>query len=175
MRHDKKYGLLRDSTKEASDGTVLYQIRALRAVGDYVEKGDCGGYVESGDNLSHSGDAWIHDNAQVYGSARVTDNAQVFGDAKVAASVRVNKRTSIIWFSNVGSEWGTLTIATGSDGDTYVTRGCFSGTLLEFLEVVNNRHGDSSIGHEYRALIAVACSRLGIPTPPGIVPVGGQK
>jgi len=151
MSDAKKYELLRNKTKEALGGTLLYQIHALRDISDAVKMGDCGGYVASESNLSHSGKSWIYDNMQV------------------------NKRKSIVWFSNVGSEYGTLTVAARPDGDAYVTRGCFSGTLLEFLEAVNTRHRDSRIGHEYHALIAVACSRLGIQRPSSITPVGGGK
>jgi len=205
MSNGRKYELLQDETKEAPDGTLLYRIRALRDVEFSVEKGECGGYIASEKNLSHSGESWVYDNGQVFGSAWVadnawvSDNAWVFGNARLYGKVRVrgNSRvfgfarlngdvaicagmrvcdsSSVVWFTNVGSECGTLTVATGADGGAYVTRGCFSGTLLEFLEAVNERHGDSAIGHEYRALIAVACSRLGISTPSSITPLGGAK
>lgn len=68
----KKYEL----TNEHIDayGTRLYRIRALIDFGD-VKAGDLGGYVESENNLSHDGNAWV------YGNAWVSDNARVSGNA----------------------------------------------------------------------------------------------
>ncbi len=63
-----------------SAGVILHQIRALIDFGT-VEAGDLGGWVESENNLSQEGDAWVYDNARVHGDARVYGNAQVRGDA----------------------------------------------------------------------------------------------
>ncbi len=73
---DKKYELIK------SDKEGLYRVRALRDFSD-VKKGDIGGYVQSEDNLSHDGGAWVCDNATVCGNAWVYDNATVCGNARV--------------------------------------------------------------------------------------------
>lgn len=92
--------------------------------------GEIGGYIEFDANLSQR------------------DNARVDGDA------------SIVWFSKVGSENGTLTVCRALTG-LFVSRGCFAGTDIEFLSAVDNKHGaDSKIGREYHMLIEVARSRL---------------
>lgn len=130
----KKYELLKDDTKIVN-GKTLYRIRALVAISLTVAAGDLGGYVESEKNLSHDGNAWVYGNARVYGDARVY------------------KSPDVQWFSNVGSENGTLTVFRAKDGDLFVTRGCFSGTLAEFEAAVNEKHGDSKIGKHYRLLI----------------------
>ena len=76
---------LTDETIEFND-RVLHRIRSLKSFGN-VTKGDLGGYVESEDNLSQIGYAWIYgyakiyDNAIVSGDAKVYDNAIVSGDA----------------------------------------------------------------------------------------------
>jgi len=81
----KKYELT-DNVITLNNGTVVKQIKALINIGDDVEAGDLGGYVESEDNLSHEGLAWVYDaavvfdNAKVSGDARIYDNAQVFDD-----------------------------------------------------------------------------------------------
>ncbi len=66
----------------------VYRIRALRAFAD-VKIGDLGGFVETKQNLSNMGNAWVYgdakvrDNAWVYGNAKVYGNAEVYGDARV--------------------------------------------------------------------------------------------
>ncbi|MCQ2300861.1 MAG: hypothetical protein MJZ81_12160, partial [Bacteroidales bacterium] len=52
------------------DGVVLRRVRAVRNFGLF-KKGDLGGWIESEKNLSHSGNAWLFGDAQVYGNAEV--------------------------------------------------------------------------------------------------------
>ena len=56
---NKKYELVKEDSIVV-DGFKLFRIRALR---DFfvIKAGDLGGYVESEDNLSHEGYAWIYD------------------------------------------------------------------------------------------------------------------
>ena len=83
----------------------------------------------------------------VSGAARVYGDAWVSGDA------------SIVWFSKVGRDNGTLTVFTGKDGDLIATRGCFLGSIDEFLAQSEKVHDDRT--HlEYRMLIEVAHSRI---------------
>ena len=53
----------------------------------------------------------------------------------------------------MGSESGTLTWFLQKDRTTRVTRGCFSGSLDEFRAAVEQTHGDSPNGQQYRLLI----------------------
>ena len=64
----------------------------------------------------------------------------------------------IFWASNVGSENGTLTVFNGKDG-LIVTRGCFVGTVDEFLSKSAEVHDDKT-KNEYKLLIEVAKSRI---------------
>ena len=149
----EKYELLQEDTKKIGDRT-LYRIRALVAIGMSVSVGDLGGYVESEKCLDHSGSAWV------YGDAHVSGNAWVYGDAWVSGNARVSGSDAIVWFSNVGSEIGTLTVC-AAKGALFVSRGCFSGTDSEFMEAVEKRHGlQSKIGREYSLLMDVARSRI---------------
>ena len=61
---------------------TLHRIRALRDFGD-VQRGDIGGWVETGKSLSQEGDCWIYDNARVFRNARMYDDAKASGDAVV--------------------------------------------------------------------------------------------
>lgn len=67
---------------------VLHRIRAVRSFGG-VEAGDVGGWIQSEDNLSHDGEAWVADEAiaaedsRVSGDALADDHAQLYGNAIV--------------------------------------------------------------------------------------------
>ena len=49
-------------------GKVLKQIVCVAAFGS-VSVGEVGGWIESEDNLSQYGNAWVFENAQVFGNA----------------------------------------------------------------------------------------------------------
>lgn len=80
---EKKYELVKENTKVLADGTILYQIRALRKV-SYHAVGALGGYVESEDNLSQEGSCWVEEDSIVYGNAVVSGDADVRGKSVVA-------------------------------------------------------------------------------------------
>ena len=126
----------------------LRRIRAIVAIAALsIMPGDLGGYVESEENLSHDGNAWVCGDAWVYGNAQVCGDARVYGDA------------SIIWISRIGSENGTLTVFTGKSG-LLAVRGCFYGSLDEFAAAVTRRHGGSQIAAEYELAINLCRLRL---------------
>ena len=184
----KKYELLKNDTVTAPNGKTLYRIKSLINFG-VVVAGSLGGYIEKEDNLAHSGNAWVYgdalvsdnaqvygdaqvygnarvygnalvsDNAQVYGDARVYGNARVYGDALVSDNDRVCSKKDLVWFSNVGTEYGTLTVFKTKEGKLFASRGCFKGTVDEFLAKSAKVH-DERIKREYRLLIEVAKSRL---------------
>ena len=130
----------------------------------------------SGDARVH-GNAWVSGDARVYGDARVSDNARVSGNAWVSGDARVHGNAwvsgdarvygdaevygddDLVWFSNVGTEQGTLTVYKSKDGSLLAARGCFSGTVDEFLAKSAEVHNER-IQREYRLLIEVAKSRL---------------
>ena len=95
MEQLKKYELVQSDTVQTFNRITLYRVRALRDFAD-VTAGDFGGYVQSADNLSHSGNAWVFGNAQVYGDALVYGNAQVYGNTQVYEDAQVygNARVS---------------------------------------------------------------------------------
>ena len=76
----KKYKLTSETT--GCDGFILYRIEALMDFSD-VKTGDKGGFVQSENNLSQLGNAWVYGNAKVCGKAEVYGNAKVCGDAEV--------------------------------------------------------------------------------------------
>ena len=154
----KKYELTGEFIEHWS-GKKLYRIRALVSFG-VVVAGQLGGFVESEKNLdqSLSGDAWVYGDAEVSGNAEVSGDAWVSGDARVRSYAVISERKMIFWASNVGSENGTLTVFNGKDG-LIVTRGCFTGTVDEFLAKSAEVHNDKT-KNEYKLLIEVAKSRI---------------
>ncbi len=146
-----KFEIVRSDSININD-VDLYRIRALIDFGD-VCAGDFGGYIQHEKNLSQSGDAWVYDDARVYG------NAQVYGNARVSGDARVANKHCIVWFSNVGTEFGTLTVFCGKE-ELLATRGCFSGTLDDFCEKSAQVHS-GQIRREYELLADMARLRLG--------------
>lgn len=65
------------------NGIILHRIECIKAFDD-IEIGDKGGWVESMDNLSQDGNAWIYGEAEVYGGAYVYDNAKISGSAIIS-------------------------------------------------------------------------------------------
>lgn len=82
----KKYEFT-DETKK-SYGRILHRIRAVRDFSD-VKRGDTGGFIEKGKNLSHDDNAWVYDNAVVCDDAMVCDSAIVRDNAMVCDSAIV--------------------------------------------------------------------------------------
>ena len=121
-------------------GRELRRIKALASFGD-VAAGEIGGWIENESNLSQTGDAWVYGNALVYGDAWVYGDAQVF------------------WASKIGSRLGTTTFFKSKLG-VEVCCGCFSGTLEQFEEKVNETHGNNKYGEEYRLAIELAKLKL---------------
>ena len=73
----KKYELL-TAGAVGLGSRKLYLVPALRNFGG-VRRGDIGGRVESEDNLSHDGVAWLGGDAWVYGNSRIGGN-EIVGD-----------------------------------------------------------------------------------------------
>ena len=149
----KKYELT-EETLTVSEKT-LYRIRAVRDFG-FVKTGEFGGYIEKEENLSHFGNAWISGDAKVYGDARVSGNALVYGNAEV-----FNTRHFFVQ-GPIGSRDGYVTFYRTKDDTVEVRCGCFSGSLQEFVNQVEETHGGSRYEKEYKlaAELAKVCIRL---------------
>ena len=89
---EKKYKLT-DETIEV-EGKTLYRIEALKDFCE-IKKGDKGGFIESEDNLSHEGNAWVYDDACVYDNALVTDDALVYDNARVYNDARLSDNSRV--------------------------------------------------------------------------------
>jgi len=100
----KKYMMLSESIE--MDGHILYRIQALVPFSD-VQAGQMGGFIESEENLSHDGLAWIYDDAcacdgsRVYGDAQlrnratIRDNAQAYDSAVLEDDSLVDEEAEV--------------------------------------------------------------------------------
>ena len=140
---------------------TLYRIQALRDFGD-VKEGEFGGWIESEKNLSHEGSAWVSGNALVYGDAWVSDNAWVYGNAQVSGDADIKTTGDICSMSGFGSEYRTTTAFRTKNGDVHVTCGCFYGNLDDFYNRVEETHGDTLYGREYKKMIELIKIHFGI-------------
>ena len=160
-------------------GKTLYRIRAVRDFGS-VKTGEFGGYIEKEENLSHFGDAWVYGNAKVYGEARVSGNAWAYGEVQVAGNAWIYGDARVFgnaWvYGNaevfntrhffvqgpIGSRDGYVTFYRTKDDTVEVRCGCFSGSLQEFVNQVEETHGGSRYEKEYKlaAELAKVCIRL---------------
>ena len=120
------------------------------------------------------GDARVYGNAKVYGDARVSGNARVYGNAKVYGDARVSGNARVYGNAEVfntrhffvqgpiGSRDGYVTFYRTKDDTVEVRCGCFSGSLQEFVNQVEETHGGSRYEKEYKlaAELAKVCIRL---------------
>lgn len=91
-----------------------------------------------------------------YGDARVSGNAWVYGNAEV-----FNTRHFFVQ-GPIGSRDGYVTFYRTKDDTVEVRCGCFSGSLQEFVNQVEETHGGSRYEKEYKlaAELAKVCIRL---------------
>ena len=97
IEEGKKYRLINICEKVGK--RKLYRIQALRDINNphfNVKAGDVGGFIEKEENLSHEGNCWVSNYAQVYGNAKVYGNAfissgaEVYGNAQVYGNAEIN-------------------------------------------------------------------------------------
>lgn len=82
-----KYELI-ESDRKSLNGARLYRVRATED-GTHAKKGELGGFIESAENLSCEGNAWVAKHAVVLDEAWVTDDALVTERAKVCDRAEV--------------------------------------------------------------------------------------
>ena len=162
----KKYEFTGE-TRDLSPTTKLHRIRAVIDIPHAgVNAGDIGGWIESDSNLSHSGNAWVGGDARVYGDAwvdgyaRVGGNAWVDGNAWVGGDAHINSNKDFIIIGPIGSRSDFTTFHKNVDRIVCVRCGCFSGTMDEFLEAVQETHGDNRFGREYRIAAELAKTHI---------------
>lgn len=129
----KKYKLTSETT--GCDGFILYRIEALMDFSD-VKTGDKGGFVQSENNLSQLGNAWVYGNAKVCGKAEVRGDAEVY------------KNSDYIVFKNW---WSSGRYFTWTRSNKMWKVGCFYGNGEELIK---KAYADSEeSGREYERVV----------------------
>ena len=67
--------------------------------------------------------------------------------------IKTDNAGDILWITKIGSRLGTTTVYRNKDKGLTISCGCFLGTLEEFNNKVEQTHGDTKYGREYKALI----------------------
>lgn len=160
---ERKYELTNE-TKEIN-GCTLHCIVAVRDFGN-VRKGYKGGWIQSEDNLSHSGYCWVDDSAQVYedaqiyGNARVYENAQVYGNVIVCGEANVHGSVELCHTAYVSTDGDYIVFKNWWSSGRYFTWtlsnnkwkvGCFYGSGDELIK---KAYADSDkSGREYERIV----------------------
>ena len=151
---DIKYRLTNDSINFGS--RILHRIQAVKDFSD-VKAGDLGGYVETEENLSQVGNAWIYHNAKVFDRAKVYDNAKIFGDVCVFGIAKVGDNTTLTGNALVSNAadyivfknfWSSGRYFTWTRSNNMWKVGCFYGTGEELIEKAYKDSKRSGIEYE---------------------------
>lgn len=116
-------------------------------------------------NSKVCGNAEVFDSVEIFGEASVFGNAKVcgtaclYGTSCVAGKGFVNFPESVVWFSNVGPDLGTLTVYPEVNGTLLATRKTFTGTVEAFMEL-SSLGCEPRVYEEYKLLIQMATLRL---------------
>lgn len=125
---NKKYELLKDDTIEV-EGHTLHRIRLLKDLG-HVKAGTLGGYIEKEDNLSHSGECWVANEAKVYGDASVKENAIVRDYVHVYGESQVMHNAIVEGHARVFGNGTVFDNATVKDNGSVFDRGSVHGFAI---------------------------------------------
>ncbi|WP_429945718.1 hypothetical protein V5G99_08020 [Bibersteinia trehalosi] len=94
----KKYSLI--ESDRSNEKQKLYQIKALKTFttsnGTKVKEGDLGGFISGEHNLSHEGNCWVANNAEVWDQACVSENAYLGGFSSLSDQVQLYGNAQVI-------------------------------------------------------------------------------
>ncbi|WP_277290486.1 polymer-forming cytoskeletal protein, partial [Streptococcus orisratti] len=117
-------------------------------------------------NLSHSGNAWVSGDAEVYGNARVSGDARVCGNARVSGDAWVSGDARVCgnaWVSGDAevksskdyivfkNTWSSFRWFTYTKSNKMWKVGCFCGTGQELIKKAYSDSEDS--GKHYEAYV----------------------
>lgn len=97
----KKY-ILTEETKEVR-GVTLHRIKTLRDF-DGINAGTLGGWIEREENLSHEGDAFVWDNAEVWGDADYIVFKNWWSSGRYFTWTRSNNQWKVGCFHGTGED-----------------------------------------------------------------------
>ena len=102
------------------------------------------------------GAARIARTARVFDHARVSGNAEVYGDAQVSGDADIRQTDDYLTVGPIGTTCATLTLHRDLKLGIRINRGCFSGSLEEFMA----RLTECPEHLDYAEMIPVLCKIL---------------
>ena len=135
---------LTNKSKTLPNGTVLFQIQALKDILNGCKKNDLGGWIQSKKNLSQTGSCWVYGygDAHVYGDARVFNKAQVYGNAQVHGNAQVYGKAHVYgnaWVSGNAQVWGDTHVYGNAQVSVPINFNCDFNPWHVFLKMINNK------------------------------------
>jgi hypothetical protein len=114
-------------------------------------------------NAEVSDNAEVSGNARVYGNARVTGNAGVYGNAGVSGNGLIQKTSDYLVVGPAKSSGRFTTAHRDSKIGIRVNCGCFSGTVKQFSEAIEETHKDNKEHLEqYRLFCQLIAFNFGV-------------
>ena len=114
-------------------------------------------------NARVSDNAQVSDNARVYGDAQVSDNARVSGDARVSGNAIIQKTADYLVIGPAKSSGRFTTAHKDSKIGVRVNCGCFSGSVKEFSEAIEETHKNNKEALEqYRLFCQLIAFNFGV-------------
>ena len=114
------------------NGTTVFRIKATKNF-SCIRKGDLGGFVEKGKNLSAEGNCWIYDiacvfgNARIYDDARIYDNVHVYDNARVSGNAHIYDNARVYGNARIYGKAGICEYVSISDYACIHENACISG------------------------------------------------
>lgn len=164
LSHDGKSWVF-DNAKVFDDAQVFGDARVFNNVRVYSDarvgdKAYISGNARVYGNVRVGDNATIVDYARVRGDARVFGNAIVSGKAYICGTASITELTHCMTIGLIGSRGDTTTFFRTKDKEIYVTCGCFTGSIQEFIDAVDETHGENKHGQVYRLACQLAEAQI---------------
>lgn len=130
-----------------------------------IDNSDVFGSASAGNRARIENHSWVYQHARILGShvcgSEIGNSAYFRGGVVKETEIKVpcyiyhghiESSRDLVTVGPIGSEDGILTAYRGESG-VVINRGCFIGTLHEFLKAVERTHGDNEYGRSYAALV----------------------
>ena len=122
-------------------GRTLRRIKAIVAIGATVAPGDIGGWIESENNLSMFGNAWVYGNASVSGDKDYMTFKNSWSSGRWFTYTASNKKWSVGCFYGTGDE-----LVRKAYSDSELSGKCYEAIVraVEAIEAAK----ESEVNHE---------------------------
>ena len=120
------------------------------------------------ENAIVSGKAKVFGDSEICEHARISDNANIYGNicigchSEIYANAKISSMDDILWISNIGCGYDSITFFKCSDNNIRVVFDYFIGTLEDFDFIIKDTYRDIKYRKEYD--LAIELCKLHINT-----------